>query len=40
VGAVVIIAASLYIAHREARRKKLEDLNNVAQLSEDWSKPA
>jgi drug/metabolite transporter (DMT)-like permease len=40
VGAAVIIAASLYIAHREARRKKLEDLNNVAQLSEDWSKPA
>jgi drug/metabolite transporter (DMT)-like permease len=40
VGAAVIIAASLYIAHREATRKKHEDLNNVAQMSEDWSKPA
>ncbi|MBT3701200.1 MAG: DMT family transporter [Alphaproteobacteria bacterium] len=40
VGAAVIIGASLYIAHREATRKKHEDLNNVAQMSEDWSKPA
>jgi drug/metabolite transporter (DMT)-like permease len=40
VGAAVIISASIYIAHREATRKKQVDLNTVAQLSEDWSKPA
>ena len=40
VGAVVIIGASIYIAHREALRKTRKDLTAVGQLSEDWSKPA
>jgi drug/metabolite transporter (DMT)-like permease len=39
VGAAVIICASLYIARREAMRKKTDKLNNVAQMAEDWSKP-